>query len=66
MVRGSMVTFAGGVSTSGCGTGVSVTVALRKNGRRPGKMAVRVKVSTGGRGRNSRDVDNLVVRCVPG
>jgi sugar lactone lactonase YvrE len=64
--RGALVSFTGGLSGSGCGRSVDATVALRKNGKRAGKLAFRVKAATAGRGPRARDVDDLVVRCLPG
>jgi hypothetical protein len=62
---GSLVSFAGNLSGSGCGRSFDATVALRKQGQRAGKMAFRVKATTAGRGPRARDVDTVVVRCLP-
>jgi sugar lactone lactonase YvrE len=62
---GSLVRFTGSLSGSGCGRSFDATVTLRNKGKRAGKMAFRVKATTAGRGPRARDIDDIVVRCLP-
>ena len=64
--NGRLVSFASSLSRSECGRSFDVTVALRKHGKRAGKMAFRVSASTVGRGPRWRDIDDVVVGCLPG
>jgi hypothetical protein len=50
-------------STPACGAPTSVVVPLRRNGRRPGRVSVKVVVKSDGKPKKERDV--LRFRCLP-